>query len=58
MMIAGDLVEDAGLMPIFANNADEAIVMLKSRDDIRIVLTDVDMPGPRNLQADTSSALC
>jgi DNA-binding NtrC family response regulator len=45
MMIAGDLVEDAGLTPIFAENADEAIVALESRDDIRIVLTDVDMPG-------------
>ncbi|WP_283806101.1 response regulator [Bradyrhizobium sp. LTSP849] len=44
MMIAGDLVEDA-LAPIFAQNADEAIVMLEGRDDIRIVLTDVDMPG-------------
>ena len=38
MMIAGDLVEDAGLTPIFAENADEAIVMLESRDDIRIVV--------------------
>ena len=45
MMIAGDLVEDAGLTPIFAHNADEAMVILESRDDIRIVLTDVDMPG-------------
>lgn len=44
-MIAGDLVEDAGLTPVFAQNADEAIVVLESRDDIRIVLTDVDMPG-------------
>lgn len=45
MMIAGDLVEDAGLTPIFAKNADQAIVMLESRNDIRILLTDVDMPG-------------
>jgi DNA-binding NtrC family response regulator len=48
MMIAGDLVEDAGLAPIFAQNADQAIVMLEGRDDIRIVLTDVDMPGSMN----------
>ncbi len=45
MMMAGDLVEDAGLTPIFAENADEAIIVLESRNDIRIVLTDVDMPG-------------
>ena len=45
MMIAGDLVEDAGLTPIFAKNADQAIAILESRNDIRILLTDVDMPG-------------
>jgi CheY-like chemotaxis protein len=28
-----------------AENADEAIIILEARDDIRIVFTDIDMPG-------------
>jgi CheY-like chemotaxis protein len=45
LLMAGDIVEDAGLEPIFARNADEAILILESRDDVRIVFTDVRMPG-------------
>ena len=45
LLMAGDMVEDAGLEPIFARNADEAILILESRDDVRIVFTDVRMPG-------------
>jgi two-component system, response regulator PdtaR len=45
LLMAGDMVEDAGLKPVFAENADEAIRILESRDDIRIVFTDVRMPG-------------
>ena len=41
LMMAVALVEDAGFEPISAINADEA----KSRNDIRIVFTDIDMPG-------------
>lgn len=44
-MMAADIVEDAGCMAIEASNADEAIVLLESRSDIRIVFTDIDMPG-------------
>jgi CheY-like chemotaxis protein len=32
-------------LPIGAGNADQAIEILESRDDICIVLTDVEMPG-------------
>jgi two-component system, response regulator PdtaR len=39
------LVEDAGFIAIEAANADEAIAILESRKDIRIVFTDIDMPG-------------
>jgi CheY-like chemotaxis protein len=39
------VVEDAGLEAIEAGNADEAIRILESRNDIRIVFTDIDMPG-------------
>ena len=42
---AVDLVEAAGYKAIEASNADEAIAILESRKDIRIVFTDIDMPG-------------
>jgi CheY-like chemotaxis protein len=42
---AVDLVEDAGYTAIEASNADEAIAILEARKDIRIVFTDIDMPG-------------
>jgi len=44
-MAAIDLVEEAGFQAIEAQNADEAIQLLESRDDIRIIFTDVDMPA-------------
>jgi two-component system, response regulator PdtaR len=42
---AVDLVEAAGYKAIEASNADEAIAILETRKDIRIVFTDIDMPG-------------
>jgi len=42
---AVNLVEDAGYIPVEASNADEAITILEARKDIRIVFTDIDMPG-------------
>jgi CheY-like chemotaxis protein len=39
------LVEDAGYQAIEAANADEAIQILEARKDIRIVFSDIDMPG-------------
>lgn len=44
-MAAVALVEDAGLEPIEVSNADDAIVILERRHDIKIVFTDIDMPG-------------
>jgi two-component system, response regulator PdtaR len=44
-MVAVGLVEDAGFEAVEAANADEAIAILEARDDIRIVFTDVNMPG-------------
>ncbi len=44
-MRAVDIVEDAGFTPIEAVNADEAIQILESRDDISLLFTDVQMPG-------------
>jgi hypothetical protein len=42
---ASNLVEDAGFVPIEASNADEAISILETRKDIRIVFTDINLPG-------------
>jgi DNA-binding NtrC family response regulator len=45
MMHAVGLVEDAGFEAVMAGDADKAIEVLVARTDIRIVLTDIDMPG-------------
>lgn len=44
-MAAVDLVEEAGFLALEAGNADEAIAILEERPDVRLVLTDIDMPG-------------
>ena len=44
-MLAIDVVEEAGFEAIEAANADIAVAILESRTDIRIVFTDIDMPG-------------
>lgn len=45
LRLAGiDLVEAAGYEAVAASDATEAVAILESRDDIRIVFTDVDMP--------------
>ncbi|MCF1467277.1 response regulator [Agrobacterium vitis] len=44
-MGAIDLVLSAGYEALEAGDADEAILILESRDDIDLVFTDVQMPG-------------
>lgn len=44
-MMAVDLVEEAGFVPLEAGDADTAIAILQERADIRIVFTDIDLPG-------------
>src|SRR5262252_4072217 len=44
-MSAIDMVEEAGFEAIAASDADEAIRILESRNDIRAVFTDIQMPG-------------
>lgn len=44
-LAAMDLVESAGYEAVEAKNADEAIRILEARTDIRVVFTDIDMPG-------------
>lgn len=44
-MSAEDLIEGAGFIAVSARNADEAIAILEVQLDIRVVFTDIDMPG-------------
>jgi CheY-like chemotaxis protein len=44
-MDAAALIEDAGYDVIEAVDADEAIMLLEARPDIRVVFTDIEMPG-------------
>ncbi len=44
-MRAVDIVEDAGFVPLEAVNADQAIQILESRNDIAVLFTDIQMPG-------------
>lgn len=44
-MQAASMFEDAGFDTIEASNADDAIAILEGSKDIRIVFTDVEMPG-------------
>lgn len=42
---AMDMVEDAGFEALEAKGSNEALQILESRNDIRLVFTDIDMPG-------------
>jgi CheY-like chemotaxis protein len=42
---AAEIVEDAGFDVVEAATADEAITVLETRNDIRLVFTDIQMPG-------------
>ena len=45
-MDAVGIVRDAGFEALEAANSDAAIKILEKRDDVRVVFTDVNMPGP------------
>ena len=42
---AADSIERAGFTVYEASNADDAIRLLEAHDDIRVVFTDINMPG-------------
>jgi two-component sensor histidine kinase/CheY-like chemotaxis protein len=44
-MRAVDMVEDAGFTAVEAINADDALAILESRSDIKLLFTDIQMPG-------------
>jgi CheY-like chemotaxis protein len=47
-MMAVAIAEDAGFRALSAASADEAISILESRSDVRLVFTDINMPGSMN----------
>ena len=47
-LLAVDVLEEAGFEVIEAPTADCAVIVLDQRSDIRVVFTDVDMPGRLN----------
>jgi two-component system, response regulator PdtaR len=47
-MDAVEMLSAAGFDILEAANADEAILMLERHSDIRLVFTDIDMPGSMN----------
>ncbi|MBX9664590.1 response regulator [Novosphingobium sp.] len=44
-LFASDMIEEAGFEVLQASNATAAIATMEDRRDIRVVFTDVDMPG-------------
>jgi CheY-like chemotaxis protein len=44
-MNAVAMIEDAGYVVIEASNADDAMLLLGSNADIRVIFSDIDMPG-------------
>jgi CheY-like chemotaxis protein len=42
---AVDMIEQAGFTTYAARNADEAVRLLERHPDIRVLFTDIDMPG-------------
>ena len=44
-MNAAEMIGDAGFNVVEAGNADDAIAILEARPDIRVVFTDIQMPG-------------
>jgi CheY-like chemotaxis protein len=45
LLSISDELRDAGFHVLEAQNADEALRLLESHADIRLVFTDIDMPG-------------
>ncbi|MDB5439185.1 MAG: hypothetical protein JWM33_1612 [Caulobacteraceae bacterium] len=45
-LVAVELLEEAGFKTFEANCASEAVEVLQAHDDITVVFTDIDMPGP------------
>ncbi|NEU14828.1 response regulator [Methylobacterium sp. BTF04] len=47
-LVTEDVLTEAGFRVIEVPNADDALIVLEARPDIRFVVTDVEMPGTLN----------
>jgi CheY-like chemotaxis protein len=47
-MDGADMIEEAGFRVLEASSADEAIAILESAGNVRLIFSDVDMPGSMN----------
>jgi CheY-like chemotaxis protein len=47
-VFGADVLEDAGFAVIEAGDAEEALHILEARSDVRVVFTDIEMPGSLN----------
>jgi two-component system, response regulator PdtaR len=45
---ASDMLDEEGFEVIETGSADEALTWLEARGDVRVILTDIHMPGPLN----------
>ncbi len=45
LVMASDMIEDAGFDVVTAANADDALLTLRQRSDVHIMFTDIRMPG-------------
>jgi CheY-like chemotaxis protein len=45
LMLACDIVQDLGFDVLEATNANEAVKLLEEYPEVRILMTDIDMPG-------------
>jgi DNA-binding NtrC family response regulator len=43
-----DAVEDLGAKPLEAGNVEEAMQVLQEHPEVKVLVTDVDMPGDKN----------
>lgn len=48
LWLASEMIEEAGFEVLQASNATIAIATMEDRQDVRVVFTDVDMPGGIN----------
>ena len=44
-LVGADLLEDAGFEVVEAADGDEALSILETRPDVRVLFTDINMPG-------------
>src|SRR5262249_10485932 len=44
--LAAELLSDAGFQVLEASNGEEALSLLESESNVRVLFTDINMPGP------------